>query len=441
MLRRARILSSLGFAVLSLAVFSVQSTSAQGVSSFDKQRGADMLDGVYSDLKSKYYDPTFRGIDMEAKHKAAKERIKNATSNGLIMGIIAQFLVDLGDSHTRFMPPSKANKTTYGWELQFIGDKAYVTSVTPKSDAEAKGLSLGDQVIAIDNTLVTKENFMMMKYFYYTLRPQPGMRLAVIRPGETNEREIIVEAKITPGRKHVDLTGDGIWDLIRRSENEEHRNKHRYMSLGEDVMIWKMPQFDLEETQVDEIMGRAAKHKALIIDMRGNGGGYVKTMNRLVGNLFDREVKIAEWKGRKKFDPQLAKTRGDKIFKGQVIALIDSESASAAEILARVIQLEKRGTVIGDRSSGKVMVSRFYQRQSGIDVIVPYGSSITEADLIMVDGKSLENVGVTPDTLMLPTPADLAAKRDPVLAYAAGLTGAKLDPDAAGKMFPIEWDN
>ena len=69
MLRRARILSSLGFAVLSLAVFSVQSTSAQGVSSFDKQRGADMLDGVYSDLKSKYYDPTFRGIDMEAKHK------------------------------------------------------------------------------------------------------------------------------------------------------------------------------------------------------------------------------------------------------------------------------------------------------------------------------------------------------------------------------------
>ena len=55
--------------------------------------------------------------------------------------------------------------------------------------------------------------------------------------------------------------------------------------------------------------------------------------------------------------------------------------------------------------------------------------------------KSSAPVRVTPDTLMLPTPADLAAKPDPVLAYAAGLTGAKLDPDAAGKMFPIEWDN
>ena len=68
-----------------------------------------------------------------------------------------------------------------------------------------------------------------------------------------------------------------------------------------------------------------------------------------------------------------------------------------------------------------------------------YGASITNADVIMKDGKSLEHVGVTPDELLLPTAADLAANRDPVLSHAAELVGLKLDSDAAGKLFPIEW--
>ena len=68
-----------------------------------------------------------------------------------------------------------------------------------------------------------------------------------------------------------------------------------------------------------------------------------------------------------------------------------------------------------------------------------YGASITNADVIMADGKSLERVGVAPDELLLPTAADLAAKRDPVLSRAAAMAGFELPPDKAGAMFPIEW--
>jgi hypothetical protein len=57
----------------------------------------------------------------------------------------------------------------------------------------------------------------------------------------------------------------------------------------------------------------------------------------------------------------------------------------------------------------------------------------------MGDGKSLEKVGVIPDEVKLPTPAELAAKLDPVLAYAASLAGVTISPEKAGAMFPIEW--
>src|SRR6185295_7938024 len=98
---------------------------------------------------------------------------------------------------------------------------------------------------------------------------------------------------------------------------------------------------------------------------------------------------------RKETKPMLAKTRGDRIFKGKLVVLVDSTSGSSAEIFARTMQLEKRGTVIGDRTAGAVMRAIHSEHQLGADTVVFYGVSVTDADLIMSDGKSLERAGVT----------------------------------------------
>ena len=87
------------------------------------------------------------------------------------------------------------------------------------------------------------------------------------------------------------------------------------------------------------------------------------------------------------------------------------------------------------------MRAREYSHDLGADTQVSFSVGITTADYIMSDGKSLEDVGVTPDELMLPTGEDMAAKRDVVLARAfqlAGVTG--MTPEKAATLFPIIWD-
>jgi len=264
----------------------------------------------------------------------------------------------------------------------------------------------------------------------------------VVKP-DGKQQQLDVLAKVQQGKRVMDLTFAGgnsdIWDLIRESENEDRLHRHRYVEMGDDLFIWKMPQFDIPKEKVDDSVNKFRKSKGVIIDLRGNPGGLEEMLLRLISNLFDHEVKVADLKGRKDQKPVVAKTRGDSVFKGNLVVLIDSESGSAAELFARVVQLEKRGKVIGDKSAGAVMLAKHYDHQMGFDTIVPYGVSITDADIIMTDGKSLEHFGVTPDEIRLPTAADLAAKRDPVLAYAASLLGVKLSSEKAGELFPIEW--
>ena len=95
--------------------------------------------------------------------------------------------------------------------------------------------------------------------------------------------------------------------------------------------------------------------------------------------------------------------------------------------------------MIGDRTAGKVMRSSLYPHQIGLDIVVYYGVSVTDADLIMSDGKSLEGVGVAPDEILLPTAEDIRSQKDSVLSRAVAMAGGTLDPAEAGKLFPFKW--
>jgi carboxyl-terminal processing protease len=429
------------FAILALFLLfgtgAQQFTLAQGLGKFDRDSAEAMLDAAKDDLKKNYYDPALRGVDLEIKFKDAKERVKQATTRDQLIIIVAQTLLDFNDSHTFFIPPSRAAKVEYGWEMQMVGDAAFITAVKPKTDAEAKGLKPGDLIVSVDGYPPSRENMWKMYYRYYALMPARGMRLQVRSPGQAEPHEIEVLAKVERGANVVD------WGnvFIRYLRERQDVGKDRTVEFGNELLIWQMTTFSTDEDHIDAMMGKANKFKSLLIDLRGNGGGYTDALSRLTSYFFDHDVKIADLKGRKETKPMLAKKRGGSVYKGQVIVLIDSESASASELFARTIQLEKRGTVLGDRSAGAVMTSRYYDHQTGVGQVLYFGNSISVADVIMNDGKSLEKTGVVPDEVVVPTGADMAAKRDPVLARAAELLGVKLDPEKAGTLFPKEWRN
>jgi carboxyl-terminal processing protease len=406
---------------------------------YQRERARQMLHDVRDAIQHHYYDPQFHGVDLEARFKAADTQLQSAKSLGEALATIAQALDALKDSHTFFLPPSRNTHREYGYIQQMIGDRCFITAVRPDRDASEK-LAPGDEVLSWQGFTPQRDNFWTMNYVFNTLLSLPAMNLTVRGP-DGRERKVEIAPKVTRDKQVLDLTNDNdFWKLVRDEQNGERESRQRVVTFRDTMFIWKMPEFFMSDEEVDRLINDARKYQTLVLDLRGNPGGLIKTLERVVGDVMDRDVTIARRVGRKSdLKPELAKSRGAGVFSGKLIVLVDSRSASAAELFARVVQLEHRGTVLGDRSAGAVMESRHYQFYQGTDTRIFYGASITEADLIMGDGKSLEHAGVVPDELILPSAADLAAGRDPVLARAAAIAAVELDAVKAGQLFPVEW--
>jgi carboxyl-terminal processing protease len=419
------------------------SIPAQGQEITKIQRGEvqSMLRQISPDVEKHYYDPKFHGENWDALTAQAMQKIDTTNSLPHAMAAVAGAMMPLDDSHTFFIPPAYSTRFKKGWQLQMIGDRCFIVQVKPGSDADKQGVKPGDEVLAINGFVPERQSLWKLQYAFNLLSPRVVTILALRNPSG-QQREIPVKAAEIHEQDIIDLTSDGgdanYWNLVLQEQNEWDLTKARFNMVGTDVGVLKLPSFMCSRSDIDRMLSKARKARALVIDLRGNPGGSTDTLQYMLGDFFPAEVKIGNRVGRKEHKPMIAKPQPHP-FEGKVIVLIDSKSASAAELFSRVMQLEKRATIVGDASSGKVMEAKIYRYHSGTDTRLFFGAEITDADIVMSDGKSLEKHGVTPDELLLPTADDLAAGRDPVLAHAVELAGGKITPEAAGKLFPYEW--
>lgn len=411
---------------------------AQRPISWERERGVTMVRAIQRDLEKYYYDSTFHGIALDTLFAGTVNSINQANNVSDILGIVAGSLLPLNDSHTMFVPPAWRDEVEYPWELSMVGDTCFVIGIRPGADTAALGgLAVGDAILAMDGFRPTRRALWKLQYLYGALRPSPVVQFIAAAPGGP-PRRVVAHAKVIPGKSTLDLTGaDGgadIWNLIRRRQDIDQDYDDHFVWLGKDVIIWRMRGFFTPQ-QIDDAMHRAQDFAALVIDLRGNGGGNVDALMRLTGSLIDRVDTMAFGQQRDRRVPEVSKPVAHP-YTGTLILLVDHRSASASEALAKTVQVAGRGVVLGDTTRGALMTSRYYGHQTGSgEATVFYGVTVSVSDYVASDGTRPEATGIIPDELILPTGADLAAHRDPVLARALARLGMPMSAADAGKLF------
>ncbi len=408
----------------------------------DQERSHQMLRIARYEVRKNYYDPTLHGIDLDARFNIFDSALEKAQNVGAMFTLIAQFLDGFNDSHLFFEPPPRLSRYDPDFRMLAIGERCFVTDVRPNSRTAAL-LHPGDRIIKLDGIPLTRRTIADAEYSSRLLVPRTDDKLDVVSPDGV-ARSVNVPRRLVKEREYVNLNWRlnqaEYWNILRRGEDAANI-AHERVSKSDSALIWKVSYFGFQGDKLGATIDDAKKRPALILDLRGNPGGAIEALQGLIAQLFDHDVKIADRVMRKPGKPAIARHAmlTGKPFTGKLIVLVDSASGSSSELLARVVQLEHRGIVIGDQTAGAVTEANNYSETIGATNQIFYGFSIPHANLIMADGKSLEGTGVTPDEVVQPTPADLAAGRDPALARAAELAGWTMSTDAAGRLFPYEW--
>lgn len=314
----------------------------------------------------------------------------------LAYGAIKGMLQALGDKHTGYSTPaesaillsdSSGELEGIGAEVDTSGDFLKVISPLPGSPALKAGILAGDIIIEVDNEDVAgQDGFTVIS----KVRGKAGttVHLTIVREGEAEPLEFdIVRARITiPSVEGKMLDGQIGYVKIN--------------SFGEKTT----PEL---EAQLQALMSQNVK--GLVLDLRGNPGGFRDTAVEVLSQFIDNGTVLIQRYGDGREETFTAQP-GGLATQVPLVVLIDIGSASASEIVAGTIQDYHRGTIIGEQSYGKGTVQTWQPLANDQGTV-----RITIARWLTPNGRSIHNVGITPDTVVKLTKADRDAGRDPQL--------------------------
>lgn len=267
--------------------------------------------------------------------------------NDLIEEAMPLILSEL-DPHSSYIPAKDLEDVTADLKGHFSGigiqftiqnDTIHVNSVIQGGPSEKVGLMAGDRIVEVDDTafvgkVVTNRTAMKK------LKGPKGseVKLGIFRPGE----QAVLHFTIVRG------------DIPVKSVDAA------YM-LNEKFGYVKVNKFG--ETTYPELLIALAKlnqHdcQGLVLDLRGNTGGYMAAAIQMVNEFLPNRSLIVYTEGRKSPRENYSSNGTGSSQKLPLIILVDEGSASASEIFAGAIQDNDRGTIIGRRSFGKGLVQQ-----------------------------------------------------------------------------------
>lgn len=325
-----------------------------------------------------------------------------------VWGAIQGLAESLGDPYTVFFPPEDAklfeseingNFSGVGMEIGIRDDELVVVSPLKGSPAERAGIKTGDKIVEIDG--VPSQSFSVEKAVKL-IRGQEGtlVRLTILRIGESESRKIsIVRESINIPTVETELKS-GLAGNGTQNGN-----------LQNGVFIVRLFNFsanspDLFRQSLREFIESGSNK--LIIDLRGNPGGYLEAAVDMASWFLPAGRVIVSEDFGKKQEPLIYRSRGYNIFNSnlKLAILVNGGSASASEILAGALQEQGVARLVGENTFGKGSV------QELIKLTPDTSFKVTIARWLTPKGNSISESGLTPDVIVKPTATDLKAGRD-----------------------------
>ncbi len=315
----------------------------------------------------------------------------------LMRGAISGMLASLGDQHTSYMDPTQFKEANTSLSGEYEGIGAYVDTtgtflkvISPisQSPAEKAGILSGDLVIAIDG--VSMKGILPELARQKVLGPAgTTVTLTIQREGTDKPFDIqIVRAKIT----------------IASVESKMLPNDVAYIKLN---TFGETTSQELK-TQLQELL--AKKPKGLVFDLRNNGGGYLQTAVEVASQFIKEGVIVSEKYGDGRPEDKSNAISGGLALDIPMVVLVNEGSASASEIVAGAIQDYDRGKLVGVTTYGKGSVQIWTPLSNEQGAV-----RITIAKWLTPKGRTIHQLGLTPDVVVEMTKADFDAKLDPQL--------------------------
>lgn len=310
------------------------------------------------------------------------------------------------DSHVGFLTPEanrerrdrqrgQAGFTGVGIILRAVEGKFYASSIIPGGPADQAGMRDFDRILRINDV---STDGMQIDQVSGMIRGMAGTPVTLVL--QRGGARVPVVATITrapiviPSIFRVELLDGGI-GYIRLFQFVER--------TGGDF-----------RAAVTRLMDR--QMRALILDLRGNSGGYLSELNVVLNSLLPRGVPVYT-EMRRGLPDRVVTTTGAPLLPAAMplTVLVDDGSASAAELLSAAIQENRRGQVVGTKTAGAVEASILINLSDGSAL------SVTTFRLASGRGMRLEGTGVAPDVEAAMTPADFDAGTDRSLGTAVRL--------------------
>ncbi len=382
---------------------------------FERERMRTVHDTVVTEIEKKFYDPKLRGLDWKTLTAVTRSRIDRAqTLDEMLTALFAQ-VEQLNDSHTVFIPPGRRDQVLFGFEAKAFGNEVRIYELKKDSAAAAAGLRRGDRLLQVNGFKAERASFDQLMLLLRVLQPVQEMDI-VYRRGEEPPQRVRVQAKIKRGRQVTDLTDiESIYQLIREAQSEEEKFHHSILEAG--IGYVQLPEFSGDEEFIAGLVKKVSKAGAMIVDLRGNPGGTTNALTAFSGHFENQPGVMADVLRRNKSDAIKLKPRNPALA-GPMFILVDSDSASAAEMFARHFQRTGRAVVIGDRTAGRVTASRIFPQMMGVDTVWLYAIQVAVGRVVFPGGEELEGRGVTPDHACIPTGEQLREGQDPCRALA-----------------------